>query len=415
MATINILVPPLKSHVYTGGIWCVFEYAHGLYSRGHCVNIVPILPCDVPEWFPRPYGLFVMPTLNQRLYSSCSEIRLAIVEFWNYLKNRNNREHLGTTIQSATESLLGLTPKIFGYSITRALSFRHVRQWMPEADITISTSFETVLPAFLFGTGKKFYFMQHYEVLFHNEKQDPRIAKAEAQLSYHLGLQLIANSSWLQNIIMDQTGVQNIPVCLNAIDHTIFNSKDRNRHNADELIIISYGGRNAAWKGFADMANAVRISRLAMPETNLRWQVYGNAVLPPDNNVAKFESLGFLRPPELAQAYRNSDIMLSASWYESFPLFPLEAMACGLATISTAFGTEDYATHGVNAEIVIPRESQSIADAIIKLAKNTNYRKELGERAKISSQRFTWEKSVDTMESILLGKDYNTMHVHQQN
>lgn len=412
MATINILVPPLKSHVYTGGIWCVFEYAHGLYSLGHHVNIIPILPCETPEWFTRPYGSFVMPTLSQRLYSSCSEIKSTVVEFWSYLKNRDNRERLGTTIQSATESLLGLTPKIFGYSITRALSFRHARQWIPEADITIATSFETVLPTFLFGTGKKFYFMQHYEVLFHSEKQDPEIAKAEAQLSYHLGLQLIANSSWLQNTVMHQTGVKSIPVCLNAIDHTIFNSMDHNRHDTDELIIISYGGRNAAWKGFADMADAVRISRLAMPETNLRWQVYGNAILPPDNKVAKFEPLGFLQPSALAQAYRNADIMLSASWYESFPLFPLEAMACGLATISTALGTEDYAIHGVNAEIVIPREPQSIADAIIKLAQNTDYRKALGEHAKTSSRNFTWEKSVNTMEAILLEKDHDTKQPH---
>jgi len=41
--------------------------------------------------------------------------------------------------------------------------------------------------------------------------------------------------------------------------------------------------------------------------------------------------------------------------YESFPLFPLEAMACGLAVITTAPGTEDYAVNQENCLVVEPK------------------------------------------------------------
>lgn len=142
--------------------------------------------------------------------------------------------------------------------------------------------------------------------------------------------------------------------------------------------------------------------KVALPNIEIEWLVYGDALLPSNNEVAEYKHLGFLNPSQLAAAYRDADILLSASWYESFPLFPIEAMACGLPVVTTSFGTEDYAVHAETAEIVYPRNVSSIANGLIKLVQDVGYRDQLAKNGHAKSKEFTWNRSVDTMENILL-------------
>jgi glycosyltransferase involved in cell wall biosynthesis len=118
--------------------------------------------------------------------------------------------------------------------------------------------------------------------------------------------------------------------------------------------------------------------------------------------VAPYEALGFLQPGPLAEAYRKADILLSASWYESFPLFPIEAMACGLPVITTGLGTEEYAINGETAEVVLPRDAASIAAGLERLVLDPAYRARLAAQGRQKSLDFTWTRSVETMERILL-------------
>jgi glycosyltransferase involved in cell wall biosynthesis len=111
--------------------------------------------------------------------------------------------------------------------------------------------------------------------------------------------------------------------------------------------------------------------------------------------------LGFLLQPQLAEAYRSADILLSASWYESFPLFPLEAMACGLPVITTQQGTEEFATPGVSAEVVRPRDPPSIADGLVRLITDASYRSAIAVEGNRASKAFTWNASAKRMESLL--------------
>ena len=95
-------------------------------------------------------------------------------------------------------------------------------------------------------------------------------------------------------------------------------------------------------------------------------------------------------------------MLLSASWYESFPLFPLEAMASGLATICTEAGAEAYVLHGQTAHVVPSQSPQAIAEALGRLARNEDYRLGLAARGREKAAEFTWDRSVGTMEQVLL-------------
>ncbi|ACO33330.1 glycosyl transferase, group 1 family [Acidobacterium capsulatum ATCC 51196] len=395
MAKINFLVPPLSKHSFTGGIWCIFEYARGLTARGHDVSVVPILPSPQPCWFPGKN----FPVLTRSGRNRGATLGRALLEFGKV--GMRQRVVPVEELRRLAESLLMMYPKVFTEFVRSGLAESYIRTVVPAADINIATSFETARPAALLG-GKKFYFAQHYEPYFATEKQDSEGAKTLALQSYHLGFRLVANSSWLLNQLRSELGDYDVDLCPNAIDHKVFWGEPKQRIRPDKVVLISYGGRNAEWKGFLDMAKAVARARSMAPDINIEWRVYGKALLPPGNNIASYHALGFLSPPELSSAYREADILLSASWYESFPLFPLEAMACGLAVVTTQSGTEEYAIPAQTAEVVEARSTGSISDAILKLVNNPEHCYRIAVAGNRISREFTWERSVRRLEDILL-------------
>lgn len=395
MARINFVVPALSRDRFSGGQWCLFEYAHGLVSHGHDVTIIPIAPSPFPEWFPRPIGTVICAEPRGRAISALNIVMRAGASVI------TRRAPIKPEVRSALERLLMLRPALFSQPIRVGIAEQYVPGAAPKADITIATSFETARPAALL-TGKKFYFGQHFEPYFCLEFPDPVYAEALARQSYGLGLQLIANSSWLQAKLTSELKNISVALCPNAIDHKVFHGEPKAQTSSKHVVVISYGGRNAAWKGFREMAQAMAIARSALPDFEIEWRVYGGSLVPP-GEITPYVDLGFLSPQRLCEEYRKADILLSASWYESFPLFPIEAMACGLPVITTQFGTEEYAMHGKTAEIVQPKSPQSIAEGLIKLVKDEDYRLRLAAAGNQISHEFTWDASINRFEEILFG------------
>jgi glycosyltransferase involved in cell wall biosynthesis len=206
-------------------------------------------------------------------------------------------------------------------------------------------------------------------------------------------------------VVEKRTGRTDVEICTNAVDAESFYCDARDLRNPsdrhDIVTVISYGGRDAVWKGFAEMAEAVSQVRRERPRVRLEWKVYGGALMPPKNRFADYEDLGYLDQRQLGDAYRDSDILLSASWYESFPLFPLEAMACGTATITSALGTEEYARHGETAHVIEPRNVCSIATGLLRLVDDHSYRRRLAAAGATEARRFTWNRAVARMDGIL--------------
>ena len=405
---INIVVQRLSRKRFSGGIWCIFEYASGLAAKGHKVNVIPYLPSATPEWFDVSGIHFIGTGKLARIKHLLRNILGAIKYVALSLLDRKNVSRLLENIHGAIYDINVFEPRMLPLELRQGISIRYLQEIMPEADITLATSNETALPVCLGGSGKLYYFMQHFEPFFSNESSNPKLAEIIATQSYFLGLNMIANSSWLKNKVENETELTSIELCMNAINHTAFNGHPKIAADSNLVKIISYGGRNAEWKGFREMAEAVSIARNRLTDVIIEWRVYGDALLPPDNTTAPYNSLGFLTPDHLADAYRDCDLLLSASWYESFPLFPLEAMACGLPVITTQNGTEDFAFHGETAHIVEARSPADIAEGIIKMVEDPDYRTRLARRGFETSHTFTWKKSAQTMESILTSSNISS-------
>lgn len=379
----------------------MMQYAAGLADRGHEVSVVPMLPSPQPGWCQGRYRIIAAPrgeVARERRWAGAQAAFLSAAS----KLSRRFRARRNAVRQRALRADLLLRAHSLPYEIRKAACLGYLRDRLPDADVTVATLFETALAVALYGKGSRFYFMQHFEPFFRREFQDPFLAEWDARASYRLGLRMVANSSWLRGKVQEEVPGTEVALCPNAINHEIFSGEPRPARESPEVVVLSYGGRDAVWKGFREMAEAVRTVRQRLPRRRIRWQVYGDALLPRDNPVAPYEALGFLQPGPLAEAYRKADILLSASWYESFPLFPIEAMACGLPVITTGLGTEEYAINGETAEVVLPRDAASIAAGLERLVLDPAYRARLAAQGRQKSLDFTWTRSVETMERILL-------------
>ncbi|MCU0533670.1 MAG: glycosyltransferase family 4 protein [Hydrococcus sp. Prado102] len=94
--------------------------------------------------------------------------------------------------------------------------------------------------------------------------------------------------------------------------------------------------------------------------------------------------------PNLLQGYQ---IKLLPSTSEAFGMALVEAMACGLAPITTATpGPLEIVRNGYNGLVIPPRDDVAIEEAIKRLICDRPYLKWLRRNAYSSAQRYSWTK-----------------------
>ncbi|TBM13615.1 glycosyltransferase family 4 protein [Hafnia alvei] len=379
---INLFTPEVQENKFSGGIYCIFKYAQGLVERGHEVNVIASYGSSRPKWIVYNGNFLVPKAPKIKLGRGIKETIKKNVEYFDYLTFKAKSLDIKNLL---SDRLLLNNPQV-----------------IPKADVSIATAWSTAALVAKVGTGRKYYFMQHYESVFFDDNSYEGLI---VESTYHLPLVKIANSTWLKGKIEDYLQNQEIVnLVTNAVDTNVYKCQSSIRKlsmSEKDINIISYGGRGVKWKGFNEMALAMRLVKEELSDWNIQWNVYGESELLPDNNICNYNSLGFLNPNELSEAYCQNDILLSASWYESYPLFPIEAMACGLAVITTKQGTEDYAVDGYNANIVKEKNINSIAEGIKDLIVNSEKRKLYGINGIKTAKEQNWESSVTKMLNVI--------------
>ncbi len=104
----------------------------------------------------------------------------------------------------------------------------------------------------------------------------------------------------------------------------------------------------------------------------------------------KVNFIGPIRHEHLAAYYRNAGIIVVPSYYESFGLVGLEAMASARPVI----GFEDTGlseTVGKNAGILVKRNKQNLTRAIIHLLENQKLRHRMGTTGRKKALLFSWQ------------------------
>jgi len=105
--------------------------------------------------------------------------------------------------------------------------------------------------------------------------------------------------------------------------------------------------------------------------------------------------------PDPTSILHGADVFVLSSSYEGFPNALLEAMACGLAVISTDCGSgpREIIRNGVNGLLVAPNDGDALAEAMDRLMKDSRQRERLGARATEVLERFGVQKVMDMWDT----------------
>lgn len=341
-----------------GGFRVICNVLNGLANKGHDIAITTILPS------PKPFDIH-------------KKIKFSPVKY-----SKLNYQFLGTCrILRAISAY-----DVDGYAAIN----KFISKQIPDCDVNIAHSYRDVFPVYESCKGVPVHYMQHDEVLISSDKH----VKMVGSEAYSLPIKRTVNSLWLKQRMKENYNLE-LPLVNPAIDHSIFHPYPVDR-NDDKHIVMCFA-RQQDWKGFQDAIAAMKIVKKSVDR--IEFRVFGR------KEVAINEpfSYTFYKNPtdqQLAELYSSSDLSICPSWFESFPLPPIESMACGCPTVTTRYGTEDYAFNEQNALVVPPRNPQLMADAIIRLLKEEGLREKFRKNGPITAKEFTWQKTVDRVEEI---------------
>lgn len=242
------------------------------------------------------------------------------------------------------------------------------------------------------------FYVQSYDPLHFGERHLARgrsVRRALAAAAYDLPLTYVGCSGFMRDLLFSAHG-QAAEVVNPGVNTTIFRPC-RVRPPGD--FVITTVGRSLAAKGLAEFAEAARIVRQAEP----RCRVCVITADPLDNPDPTWWEI--VRPQDdhaLAQVYADSDLFVVSSFLESFMLSALEAMACGVPTISTDNrGIREYANDGDNCVIVSRPTPDRLAEGMLRIARNPEFRQRLVAGGLDTARRFPWRNLVEGFDRVL--------------
>mgnify|MGYP001110134153 FL=1 len=99
--------------------------------------------------------------------------------------------------------------------------------------------------------------------------------------------------------------------------------------------------------------------------------------------------------------YSAAEVVVVPSFYESFGMVALEAMACGTPVVASQVGGLAYLVQdGVTGFTVPVEDPQALTDRLMSLLSNAELRKKMGEQAVLYAQGYAWEKIANRLVGV---------------
>jgi glycosyltransferase involved in cell wall biosynthesis len=271
---------------------------------------------------------------------------------------------------------------------------------MPKVDIAIANSFVTAYPVKvcqLIGLVKyPFYFVQAYEPLAFGEwaKGSVFVKKMKmnmARLTYLLGLNCIANSRWVANMLAAYHEIQPLIVSL-GVDTNVFYPNNNGEHATTHERIMTIGNSNPIKQFY--------LFYLVLRE--LQKSISCEAIIATDEKSLKIDDgieQHWFYPEddfELARVYNLANLFLSTSYLEGYGLPLLEAMACGIPVVTTdSGGIHEFCQDGLNCRIVQSSNPADIAEVVLEVLLDQSLRAKIVKNGQVTAKEFHWKKMVD--------------------
>jgi glycosyltransferase involved in cell wall biosynthesis len=222
----------------------------------------------------------------------------------------------------------------------------------------------------------------------------------QAFVQRHLELADATNtvSAQVGAVLGQRYGIEDVAVVHNAVDATVFGLDGARfriggagAERSQYVLCVGWDGNE--FKGMDEVRRVWMMLQDERPELNLVW-VTPQPPLRPMGRVVVTPSQA-----ELAALYRGASVYLCASRYESFPLPPLEAMACGAPVVTTAnVGVLEYAREGENAIVVPIGDVEQMATSICRVLDDRALAASLRAGGARTAASFSWEQIIAGLE-----------------
>lgn len=326
-----------------GGYAVVFGYADGLTKRGHRVCVLLGRPPEGP----------LLTELERREATGESLIS------WRAIDSR-------VDLRAVSE-----------------IDDAHV----PDADAIVATSANTVADVLPLAPskGRRFQLIQGYETWM----TDPEVLAA----SWRAPTIKMVVSEWLLHI-GHELGAASLHLTPSAVDHDRFMPTRPLEARTPRLLVLYH---HAPVKGWAHIAPVLMRFREARPDIPIT--VFGTPPRPPDLP----DSADYQRDPaDMAAIYNTGTIFLSGSLTEGFGLTGAEALACGVALVTTASGgVEEYARHEQTALLSRPGDEGALLANLLRMADDRDLALQTAANGRALVARYTWTRALDAMERVL--------------
>ncbi|SHK82181.1 glycosyltransferase family 4 protein [Desulforamulus aeronauticus] len=168
----------------------------------------------------------------------------------------------------------------------------------------------------------------------------------------------------------------------NALNDQIFFPKESDSRDS---YVLGVGSEHTAFKRIPDIWQACQLVQNKGYNVQFKWITQH----PPLNSMG--EVVVNPSQPQLGEEYRQGRIYVCASEYETFPLPPLEAMACGTPVITTPNdGVKAYGLDGENCLFFQTGNTTALAEKIILLLENRELYQHLQQQGYQTAARFKW-------------------------
>jgi glycosyltransferase involved in cell wall biosynthesis len=332
-----------------------------------------------------------------------------VIEFANRLSNRGHQVALVAPGQSTDDEIreeIDARVRICESEVVRRkdgpgdllrLAWSLART-VPESDIIFSTHTPTTvigLLAKLRHRSRLLWLYQDYLEMFENRPAEQWLLRNA--LRWHEKALVISNSCKIE---LESFVNKPVVVVGEGLSHVEFFQPRpwalRSRHGPKTILFL---GDMRPRKGLFDFIEAANLVYQEIP--NIRLQIVSKEACRVDS-LAPVEFIFRPSRQELANLYASCHLFVSASWWESFGLPPLEAMACGAPVVVTnSRGVLDYAVDGHNCLVVPPRQPHALALAIKKVLSDDSLAAKLSQHGPETAKRFDWETATSRLEAEL--------------
>ena len=197
---------------------------------------------------------------------------------------------------------------------------------------------------------------------------------------------------------------QRVSIVLNGIDKEEF-SPFGSKRREDQILNVIFVGRLTNWKGVETLlltltnVNNVKATIVgAGPELPHLLELSRQLGL-----QSRVRFTGCLDRDEVKRKMAQAHVLVLTSLYEGLSHTVLEAMAMGIpCVVSSCGGNEELVESGRDGVVISPQDVAALTDALRRLQGDEERRLRLARAARIKSQNFSMDDTVNQIEKLLL-------------